>query len=155
MNLEDWFDNAEDYHDLQCFLQAINEQYLYCAVPDCYNCPDFRIDISKSHAEFTAAYMTSYDETSAPIGMRISPEGFWYGESGDWAIVSDVINNIFIVGLNHDAALNFKADFPEKYFDAHAYIQRELETNRRLGNEIDVEDAGVKAWIDAFVKMYG
>ncbi len=154
MNLEDWFNNAEDYRDLQCFLQAINEPYLYCAVPDCYDCPDFRIEISKSHAEFTAAYRASHSEKSSPIGMRISPEGFWYGKSGDWAIVSDVINNIFIVGLNRDAALNFKADFPEKYFDPHEYIRRKLDENAILGNEIDTNDAGVKAWIDNFLEMY-
>ncbi|MFM2266821.1 MAG: hypothetical protein RL757_262, partial [Bacteroidota bacterium] len=52
MNLEDWFNNEEDYRDLQCFLQAINEPYLYCAVPDCYHCSDLKFDISKTHSEF-------------------------------------------------------------------------------------------------------
>jgi hypothetical protein len=155
MNLEDWFNNAEDYHDLQCFLQAINEPYLYCAVPDFYNCPDFKIDITKSHAAFVEAYTTNEKEEGKPtIGMRISPEGFWYGQSGDWAIVSDLVNNVFIVGLTHDAALNFKADFPNKYFDAHKYLARELNMNAQLSNVIDTQDAEVKAWMDDFVKMY-
>jgi hypothetical protein len=155
MNLEDWFDNAEDYRDLQCFLQAINEPYLYCAVPDFYNCPDLKIAVTKSHAEFVAVYTTNKKDKNNPIGMRISPEGFWYGQSGDWAIVSDLTNNIFIVGLNRDAALNFKADFPDKYFDAKGYIERQLKANRRLGNDINTQDAGVKDWMDAFIKMWG
>jgi hypothetical protein len=154
MNLEDWFNNAEDYHDLQCFLQAINEPYLYCAAPDFYNCPDLKIDITKSHAEFVAVYTTNKEDENNPIGMRISPEGFWYGQSGDWAIVSDVVNNVFIVGLNHDAALNFKADFPDKYFDAHAYIERELNMYDVLSHSIDPKDVSVKAWIEDFINMY-
>jgi hypothetical protein len=154
MNLQDWFHDAEDYHDLQCFMQAINEPYLYCSVPDCYNCPDIKFDISKSHADFLATYMAKSNDRNEHLGMRLSPEGFWYGQSGDWAIVSDLINNIFIVGLNHDAALNFKADFPDKYFDVHEQIKRNLHFNHALGNDIDTNDAGVKAWMDEFVKMY-
>jgi hypothetical protein len=157
MNLEDWFNNAEDYRDLQCFLQAINEPYLYCSVPDIYNCPDIKIEITKSHAEFVAAYTTNKKDKNNPIGMRISPEGFWYGKSGDWAIVSDVINNVFIVGLTHDAALNFKADFPDKYFDTHAYVERELNMYAQLsdGDGVDTNNTSVKAWIEDFIKMYG
>jgi hypothetical protein len=154
MNLEDWFNNAEDYNDLQCFMQAINEPYLYCAVPDFYNFPDLKFDISKSHAEFVAAYTTNKKDKTNPLGMRNSPEGFWYGQSGDWAIVSDLMNNIYIVGLNRDAALNFKADFPDKYFDANEYIKRQLKANSILGNDIDKNDTGVIDWMDAFVKMY-
>jgi hypothetical protein len=77
MNIEDWFNNAGDFNDLRCFLQAINEPYLYCAVPDFYNCPDLKIDTTKSHAEFVVAYTTNKKDKNNPIGMRISPEGFW------------------------------------------------------------------------------
>jgi hypothetical protein len=154
MNLEDWFSNAEDYRDLQCFLQAINEPFLYCAVPNFHKIPDLKFDISKSHAAFVAAYMSNPKDKTDPIGMRNSAEGFWYGQNGDWAIVSDLINNVFIVGLNRDAALNFKADFPDKYFDAQEYIERQLKSNVILGNEIDTQVKGVKDWMDAFLKMY-
>jgi hypothetical protein len=155
MNLEDFFNNAEDYNDLQCFMQAINEPYLHCAVPKFYDFPDLTFDISKSHTEFVAAYTANPKDKNDPLGMRNSPEGFWYGDSGDWAIVSDLINNIYIVGLNRDAALNFKADFPNKYFDANEYIKRSLNANSILGNNIDTVDGDVKKWIDDFVKMYG
>jgi hypothetical protein len=154
MNLEDWFDNAEDYRDLQCFMQAINEPFLYCAVPDFHKMPDLKFDISKSHAEFVAAYMSKTNDVNDDLGMRLSAEGFWYGQSGDWAIVSDLLNNVFIVGLNRDAALNFKADFPDKYFDAHEYLKRELNLNAILGNEIDTKDEDVKKWMDDFIEMY-
>jgi hypothetical protein len=154
MNLEDWFNNAEDFNDLRCFMQAINEPYLYCSVPDFYKYPDLKFDMSQSHAEFVAAYTSNPKDKNDPLGMRNSPEGFWYGESGDWAIVSDLINNIFIVGLNRHAALNFKADFPDKYFDANEYIKRQLKSNSILGNDIDTNDAGVKEWMDNFIKMY-
>ncbi len=154
MNLEDWFNNADDYRDLQCFMQAINESYLYCAVPNFHNCPDLKWDISKSHAEFKEAYMAKSNETNEYLGLRISAEGFWYGDSGDWAIVSDLINNIYIVGLNNDAALNFKADFPDKYFDSQEQIRRQLDFNSILGNEIDTKNSEVKAWMDAFLKLY-
>jgi hypothetical protein len=49
-------------------------------------------------------------------------------------------NNIYIVGLNRDAALNFKADFPDKYFDVPEYIKRQLKANSVLGNNIDTSD---------------
>ncbi len=154
MNLEDWFNQKEDYRDLQCFLQAINEPYLYCAVPDVYNCEDLKFDITKTHTEFVAAYTTDKKYQNNPIGLRVSPEGFWYGENGDWAIVSDLINNIFIVGLNKHAALNFKADFPNKYFDAQEYINRKLKSNAILGNNINENDEDVQNWITAFLKSY-
>jgi hypothetical protein len=51
--------------------------------------------------------------------------------------------------------LNFKADFPDKYFDSQEYIKRQLKSNSILGNEIDTNDEGVKSWIDDFIKMYG
>jgi hypothetical protein len=154
MNLEDWFRNPEDYRDLQCFMQAINEPFLYCSVPNFHKIPDLTFDISKSHAEFVAAYMSNPKDKNDPIGMRNSAEGFWYGQNGDWAIVSDFMNNVFIVGLNRDAALNFKADFPDKYFDATEHIQRQLKANSILGNKIDTVSADVKDWIEGFIKMY-
>jgi hypothetical protein len=139
MNLEDWFSNPEDYRDLQCFMQAINEPFLYCSVPNFHKIPDLTFDISKSHAEFVAAYMSNPKDKNDPIGMRNSAEGFWY---------------VFIVGLNRDAALNFKADFPDKYFDATEHIQRQLKANSILGNKIDTVSADVKDWIEGFIKMY-
>jgi hypothetical protein len=154
MNIEDFFNNAEDFRDLQCFMQAINEPYLYCAVPDFLKIPDLKFDISKSHAEFVAAYMSNPKDKTDPLGRRHSAEGFWYGQNGDWAIVSDLINNVFIVGLNRDAALNFKADFPDKYFDAQVYIKRQLNANRALENKIDTSDKSVEEWINVFLKLY-
>jgi hypothetical protein len=155
MNLEDWFNNVEDYRDLQCFMQAINEPFLYCSVPDFHKMPDLTFDISKSHSEFVAAYMSNPKDKNDPLGMRHSAEGFWYGQSGDWAIVSDMLNNVFIVGLNRDAALNFKADFPGKCFDAHEHINRETQINRQLGYDFDHNDPNLKAWIEDFIEMYG
>lgn len=153
MNIEDWFNNEDDYKDLQCFLEAINEPFLYCAVPEIYNCVDLKIDIKTNHKDFVNSYLQN-TKNDLEIGLRISPEGFWYGQSNDWAIVSDIINNIFIVGLNKHAALNFKADFPYKYFDATTYIARTLESNEILGNKIDIEDSEVKIWINNFLKIY-
>ncbi len=153
MNIEDWFHNEQDYRDLQCFLEAINEPFLYCAVPEIYNCADLKIDIKSTHKEFLNSYLQNTND-ELEIGLRISPEGFWFGKSDDWAIVSDVINNIFIVGLNKDAALNFKADFPGKYFDAKEYINRQIENNAVLNNKIDLNDPKVKAWAEDFIRKY-
>jgi hypothetical protein len=147
--------NAEDYRDLQCFMQAINEPLLYCAVPDFHKMPDLKFDISKSHTEFLTNYMEKTNDVNGDLGMRLSAEGFWYGQSGDWAIVSDLLNKVFIVGLNWDAALNFKADFPGKYFDAHEHINRETKINRQLGYDFDHNDPDLKAWIEDFIEMYG
>jgi hypothetical protein len=154
MNLEDWFNNAEDYNDLRCFLEAINEPYLYCAVPDCFGCPDFRIETSKKHADFVAAYTRNSNDATDALGMRMSPTGFWYGQSEDWAMVSDLTNNIYIVGLDFAAALNFKADFPEKYFDVHQYLQREIDINAKLGIAVNLTDKKVRRRYDEVVKRY-
>jgi hypothetical protein len=138
MNLEDWFNNEEDYNCLKVFMQAINEPYLYCSAPDFYHCPDVKIDIhNTSHTQFINAYCLKNTGGANSIGLRVSPTGFWYGQSLDWAIVSDLTNNIYIVGLMHDAALNFKADFAGKYFDIHQLIKREEEANFILGKNND------------------
>jgi hypothetical protein len=145
MNLEDWFNNEEDYNCLRHFLQAINEPYLYCAVPDFYGCPNLKIDTNKAHAEFVQEYLLKKTDAENIAGLRISPTGFWYGQSLDWAIVSDLTNNIYIAGLKHDAALNFKADFAGKFFDIQQWIKNQEEANYILGknNNLDFKYAAM------------
>jgi hypothetical protein len=133
MNLEDWFNNESDYNFLCFFLQANNEPYLHCAVPNLYHCPDLKIDITAPHAAFINEYLLKSTEGELGIGLRISPIGFWYGQSLDWAIVSDLTNNIYIVGLKHQAALNFKANFAGRFFDIHHLLAKMKETNFLLG----------------------
>jgi hypothetical protein len=131
MNLEDWLNNENDFNCLHFFLEAINEPYLYCSVPECYQLPDLKIDHNKGYQHFIDEY--TFAGKPNEIGLRISPTGFWYGESLDWAIVSDLTNNIFIVGLKNHAALNFKADFSGQYFDIHQVIKNMEEANFIFG----------------------
>jgi hypothetical protein len=135
MNLEDWFNNEDDFNCLHFFLEAVNEPFLYCAVPEFYKIPDLKINHAKGYQHFIDEYTFTNKATSNEyeIGLRISPIGFWFGESLDWAIVSDLTNNIYIVGLKRDAALNFKADFSGKYFDIHQLIKNLEEANFVLG----------------------
>jgi hypothetical protein len=135
MNLEDWFNNEDDFHCLCMFLQTINEPILSCAVPAFHNIPAIKIDTTKGYRHFIDEYTFTH-KTNSPdnqIGLRISPTGFWYGESLAWAIVSDLTNNMYIVGLKHDAALNFKTAFAGKYFDIHQVIKNMEDTNFILG----------------------
>jgi hypothetical protein len=120
-----WFDSEEDFNMLRIFMEAINEPYLYCAVPDFDNCPDLKIDMSLGHVNFKSQYLMQ-DQAEHPyhnIGLRISSTGFWWGDSGDWAMVSDLTNNIMIVGCKPDVSLNFRADFGGKYFGIEKVIQ--------------------------------
>ncbi len=135
MNLEDWFNNADDFNCLHFFLEAINEPFLHCAVPEYYKLPNLKIDHAKGLQHFIDEYTFANKLTSNEnkIGLRISPTGFWYGESLDWAIVSDLTNNIYIAGLKHAAALNFKTHFSGKYFDIHQIIKNLEEANFILG----------------------
>jgi hypothetical protein len=125
MVFNDWFDAYEDFDMLRVFMEAINEPYLYCAVPDFYNCPDLKIDISIGHANFKIQYLMQDqpEHSNHNIGLRISPIGFWYGQSSDWAMVGDLMNNIMIIGCKADSALNFRADFDGKYFDIEQVIK--------------------------------
>jgi hypothetical protein len=133
MNLEDWFNNEDDYNCLRFFLQAINEPYLYCAVPGFYNCADLKIAITTPHAAFINEYLLKNMGDETGIGLRISPTGFWYGQSLDWAIVSDLTNNIYIVGLKHHASINFRADFAGRFFDIHQLLAKMEEANFLMG----------------------
>ncbi len=132
MNLEDWFNNEADFNCLHFFLEAINEPKLYCAVPEYYQLPDLKIDHSKGYQHFIDEY--TFASQPNEIGLRISPTGFWYGESLDWAIVSDLTNNIYIVGLKNHAALNFKTDFSGQYFDIHQVVKNMEQATFILGN---------------------
>jgi hypothetical protein len=131
MNLEDWFNNEDDFNCLHFFLESVNEPYLYCSMPGFYNLPDIKIDHRKGYKHFIDEYTFANDQNQ--IGLRISPTGFWYGENLDWAIVSDLTNNIYIVGLKNHAALNFKADFSGQYFDIHQVIKNMEDANFILG----------------------
>jgi hypothetical protein len=139
MNLEDWFNNEDDYNCLRYFLQAINEPYLYCAVPEYCNCPDLKIDTTKNHKEFLDEYLLANTGDKNEIGLRISPAGFWYGQSLDWAMISDVTNHIYIIGLKHDAALNFKADFAGQCFTIEQIIKN-IEAANFILNKNDDPD---------------
>jgi hypothetical protein len=132
MNLEDWFNDEDDFNRLHFFLEAINEPFLYCSVPAHYNLPDLKIDHNKGYQHFIDEYtfINRPESPMHPIGLRISPEGLWFGETADWAIVSDLINNIYIIGLKQHAALNFRADFGDKCFDVRQFISRYQPTNK-------------------------
>lgn len=125
MVFNDWFDTFEDFDMLRVFMEAINEPYLYCSVPDFYNCPDLKIEMRLGHTNFKIQYLMQDqpEHINHNIGLRISPIAFWYGDSGDWAMVSDLMNNIMIVGCKADAALNFQADFRGKYFGIEQVIK--------------------------------
>jgi hypothetical protein len=99
------------------FLEAINERNLYCAVPKCYQLPDLKIEHGRGYQHFINEY--TFANQLNEIGLRISPTGFWYGESLDWAIVSDLTN--------------FKADFSGQYFDIHQVIKNMEEANLIFG----------------------
>lgn len=139
MNLEDWFNNETDYDCLRHFLQAINEPYLYCAVPGYCDCPDVKVEVSKTHQHFLDGYLLANTGNKNEIGLRISPTGFWYGQSLNWAMVSDVTNNIYIVGLNNDAALNFKGNFAGQYFTIEQVIKNMEAANFILGKNEDAD----------------
>jgi hypothetical protein len=131
MNLEDWFNDEDDFNCLHFFLEAINEPLLFCSVPDHHNMLDLVIDHNKGYQHFIDEYTFKNQPESREhaIGLRLSAEGFWYGGTKDWAIVSDLINNVYIVGLKRHAALNFKADFGDKCFDVREFISRYRPTN--------------------------
>jgi hypothetical protein len=139
MRFNDWFCDVEDYRMLQAFLTAINEPVLYCAVPEFYNCSDVAIDLTKTHQNFLDQYtlMEHPEHPNYRIGLRISPTGFWFGASADWAMVSDLTNNIIIVGLDRDAALNFRADFDGKYFDINQQVENMEQGDFELGKIIE------------------
>jgi hypothetical protein len=159
MKFNDWFNAVEDYQILQILLAAINEPILSCAVPEFYDCPDVVIDLTQSHQYFVDKY-TLMDQPRHPcyqIGLRISPTGFWYGASADWAMVSDLTNNIIIVGLDRDAALNFRADFGGKYFDINQQVENMEQGNFALGKMIEGDKAEFSLLVDReeIMKIYG
>jgi hypothetical protein len=125
LDFNDWFSHQEGFTALKVFLEAINEPYLYCAVPEIYNCPDLKIDMNLGLENFESEYLLKNykGHINQNIGLRICPEAFWYGESGEWAMVSDFTNDIVIVGCKPAAALNLRADFSGKYFGIEKAIQ--------------------------------
>jgi hypothetical protein len=158
MRFNDWFHDPEDYRMLQIFLTAINEPVLYCSVPAFYDCPDVAINLAKGYQHFIDKY-TFMDRPEHPyygIGLRNSPTGFWYGANADWAMVSDLINNIIIVGLDRDAALNFRVDFAEKYFDINQQVANMEQGNFELGKIVEGEQAAFSRLVDReeIIKIY-
>lgn len=118
LTFNDWFNKKQDHKMLQSFLMSIKESYLYCSVPHFHNCPDVVIDIAKPHPYFVDKYLTKDCNPNErnEIGLRISPTGFWYGNGLQWAMVSDLTNNIIIIGLKKTVVTDFKKIFSGKYF---------------------------------------
>ncbi len=120
LQFNDWFNLPGDYDCLRHFVGLIKDHFYYADVPGYYLLNPMMFSANCSHQEFIDGFTYSFnDDTNYPaknIGLRLSSQNFFYGENQTWAMVSDMTNNIVIVGLECNYVDDFKSAFADKYF---------------------------------------
>jgi hypothetical protein len=127
LHFNDWFHDAADYQQLQQFVKLLGDEFFYMAAPHFYLLNPVKFSVNCSHAEFISGSTYSDDEElrhlAENIGLRLSPENFFYSDSQTWVMVSDLTNNVMIVGLMENAIDPFQVAFAGKYFDIQVVLK--------------------------------
>lgn len=135
LTFNDWFHNEKDYCAFQKFLRSIGSSYFISSTPPIYNIPPIKINVNSSVSQYNDEHtmMLSSDTQLKGIGLRISPEVFYFDHSNKWAILADLTHNLTICGMDEPIVSHFKDAFPkvqtaiDVVHDLEKYHQDELQ----------------------------
>lgn len=122
MVFNDWFNAAADYGSLISFLNFIGETDFYASCPHPFLVNPVAFTSEATHEEFKKGLRYGEDKEHYSKDILTSPETFYYGESGKWAVVLDITNNIVVVGLKAKTVDSFESAFEGKFFDTKGVI---------------------------------
>lgn len=122
MIFDDWFHTADDYGSLISFLNSIRETNFYASCPPPFLVNPVAFTSKATHEEFKQGIRYGHSKDHHSKDILTSPETFYYGESERWAIVLDITNNVYIVGLEATTIDAFESAFEGKFFDEQGVI---------------------------------
>lgn len=121
MVFNDWFADVADYNCLINFLNATGEKVFYASCPHYFMVNPVKFTNKTKHDEFQKGIRHhiagARPNVANEIGILVSGQTFYYGESERWAMVLDISNNLVIVGLDATTVVAFERAFEGKFFD--------------------------------------
>lgn len=139
LDSSDWFSSKDEFAKLMSFVKENGETNIYNTVPNFQNINGIEISTEYSYKDYVSQqiFENDADKTLNGIGLRKSPEMFYFGNSKKWAIVFDLTNNIFIVGLENDLINSFEKTFKGQFKNIKEYVEF-LERNN--GSQLNDRD---------------
>lgn len=133
----DWFHSEEDYFRLILFVKYCKSDFFFASCPPFYMINAIKVGITNTFSEYVDNHtFTNIKHLFSGVGIRKSPETFYYDESKKWAIVCDITNNITIIGLKNELFPAFEKAFDgyfeniEKFLENHSFSEDLLQEFR-------------------------
>lgn len=123
----DWFHSELDFNNLVAFVKSIGSDTFIASCSPYNLIAPIEVPVSASLEEYvdSHSYKSVEGHQFQGVGIRKSLETFYYDKSAKWAIVSDLTNDITIVGLEKNIVKDFKKAF-EGRFTAIQLLSKKL-----------------------------
>lgn len=112
LEIKDWFSEPHDYEKLIDFLTKLKTKSFYASAPPFYMVNAIKVPIDATFEEYQNHHSYFHENSNLKgVGIRKSPETFYYDNNCNWAMVCDIMNNFTVVGLEKGLALHFENSF--------------------------------------------
>ena len=141
LDTDDWFSSEKEFNKLMQFVKENGEQKIYNTVPSFHNIDGLEFPVKSSYQNYVSEQTFEFEKNNSynGIGLRMAPEMFYFDPSKKWAIVFDLTNNIFIVGLDNDLNKNFEEKFNGQFNSIEQHLDFLEETNgSKLNNKEEI-----------------
>jgi hypothetical protein len=120
-----WFNSEEDFTKLISFVKESGSRSFIASCPPFYLLNAISVPVTSSRRDYVDnhTYSIIQEEKNRGVGIRKSPEAFYYDESEKWAMVSDLTNNIIIAGLDISLVKVFETVFEGQFQDINEFVK--------------------------------
>lgn len=141
LDTDDWFSSEKEFNKLIQFVKENGEQKIYNTVPSFQNIEGLEIPVESSYKNYASEQTFENDKNNSynGVGLRMAPEMFYFDSSKKWAIVFDLTNNIFIVGLDNELIKSFEENFNGQFNTIQEYLDfMENSNGSKLNNREEI-----------------
>lgn len=141
LDTDDWFSSEKEFNKLIQFVKENGEQKIYNTVPSFQNIEGLEIPVESSYKNYASEQTFENDKNNSynGVGLRMAPEMFYFDSSKKWAIVFDLTNNIFIVGLDNELIKSFEENFNGQFNTIQEYLDfLESSNGSKLNNREEI-----------------
>lgn len=141
LDTDDWFSSEKEFNKLIQFVKENGEQKIYNTVPSFQNIEGLEIPVESSYKNYASEQTFENDKNNSynGVGLRMAPEMFYFDSSKKWAMVFDLTNNIFIVGLDNELIKSFEENFNGQFNTIQGYLDfLESSNGSKLNNREEI-----------------
>lgn len=132
----DWFNSEPDFERLITFIKNADSNYFFASCPPFYMINAIKVSTNDTYQTYIENHSyTNMEHRYKGVGIRKSPETFFYDTTKNWAIVCDITTNITLIGLKNELINNFEKSFNDNY-DSVKSLQKNSLLSEKVVNEI-------------------